>query len=158
MTERGHDLSVSYAPGSLFVVADPVRLEQIVVNLLNNAAKYTPPQGRIQLTATTDGQTVAISIKDNGVGIALAELPLMFELFVQGDRSLARSEGGLGIGLTLVKSLTEMHGGSVIATSEGPGKGCEFTVQFPAAQFRAERRGRSSFEIRRGVTPPPADR
>jgi PAS domain S-box-containing protein len=137
MAERGHELSVSYAPGALFVVADPVRLEQIVVNLLNNAAKYTPPQGRIWLTATTDGQIVAISVMDNGIGIAPGDLPLMFELFVQGDRSLARSEGGLGIGLTLVKSLAEMHGGSVCATSEGPGKGSEFIVKLPAAQVRA---------------------
>ena len=137
VAERGHELSVDYAPGTLFVVADPVRLEQIVVNLLNNAAKYTPPQGQIWLTAMSDGPSVAISVKDNGAGIPPERLPVMYELFVQGDRSLARSEGGLGIGLTLVKSLAEMHGGSVSGTSKGPGMGCEFTVRFPAAQVPA---------------------
>ena len=118
--------------------ADPVRLEQIAVNLLTNAAKYTESGGRIRLTAEQDGSDVVIQVRDNGMGIPPEKLPAMFELFVQGDRSAARSEGGLGIGLTLVKSLVEMHGGSVAAASEGPGKGSEFTVRLPAADGRKE--------------------
>ena len=119
VAERGHELSVHHVPGTLFVVADPVRLEQIVVNLLNNAAKYTPPQGHIWLTAMSDGQSVSISVRDNGVGIPHERLPAMYELFVQGDRSLARSEGGLGIGLTLVKSLRRCTEGVSAARARG---------------------------------------
>jgi CheY-like chemotaxis protein len=130
--ERKHKLDVSIGPGSLRVEADPVRLEQIVVNLLTNAAKYTESGGRIRLTAEHDGSEVVIRVRDNGIGIPPDQLPAMFELFVQGDRSSARSEGGLGIGLTLVKSLVEMHGGSVSAASEGPGNGSEFIVRLPA--------------------------
>ena len=98
--------------GNLWVDADPTRLEQIVVNLLNNAAKYTENGGDIRLTARREGGEIVITVKDNGVGIPPEKLPEMFELFAQGDRSLARSEGGLGIGLTIVKKLVEMHGGT----------------------------------------------
>jgi two-component system, chemotaxis family, CheB/CheR fusion protein len=131
--ERKHELTVSFRPGALHLLADPVRLEQVVVNLLTNAAKYTEAGGRIWLSAERDGPDVVIRVRDNGIGIPPERLPEMFELFAQGDRSLARSEGGLGIGLTLVKSLVEMHGGSVSASSGGPGAGSEFTVRLPAA-------------------------
>jgi len=130
--ERNHELIVSFRPG-LRLEADPVRLEQIIVNLLTNAAKYTENGGRIWLSANREGREVVIKVKDTGVGIPPEKIPQMFELFTQGDRTLARSEGGLGIGLTLVRSLAEMHGGTVTATSEGPGKGSEFIVRLPAA-------------------------
>ncbi|HEY0790737.1 MAG TPA: PAS domain-containing protein [Chthoniobacterales bacterium] len=131
--ERQHELTLSFRPGALFVEADPTRLEQILVNLLTNAAKYTESGGRIVLQARREGGEIVFSVRDNGVGIPAEKLPGMFELFAQGDRSLARSEGGLGIGLTLVRSLTEMHGGSVSAMSEGLGNGSEFIVRLPAA-------------------------
>ena len=105
----------------------------MLVNLLTNAAKYTPSGGRIQLIAGVEGDEVVFRVRDNGVGIPPELLPRMFDLFAQGDRSLARSEGGLGIGLTLVRSLAELHGGTVTATSDGPGKGSEFVVRLPAA-------------------------
>jgi len=129
--ERRHELSASFDHG-LWVQADPTRLEQVAVNLLTNAAKYTQNEGHIRLTARREGDAIAIAVKDDGVGIPPEKLPQMFEMFAQGDRSLARSEGGLGIGLTLVKTLTELHGGSITATSEGAGKGCEFVVRLPA--------------------------
>ena len=91
-----------------------------------------------------EGEEILITVRDSGIGILPAKLPEMFELFAQGDRSLARSEGGLGIGLTVVKKLVELHGGTVAAKSEGPGKGCEFLVRLPAAKSPAEAAGRQS--------------
>ncbi len=132
--ERKHKLFVSFGAGSLRVNADPVRLEQIAVNLLTNAAKYTESEGSIWLTVEQTETDVVIQVRDTGIGIPPDQLPEMFELFAQGDRSLARSEGGLGIGLTLVKSLVEMHQGTITASSEGLGKGSEFTVRFPAVR------------------------
>jgi CheY-like chemotaxis protein len=113
--------------------ADPTRLEQIVVNLLTNAAKYTESGGQIWLTARREPGEVVIRVRDTGIGMAPDQVPRMFELFAQGDRSPARVEGGLGIGLTLVQKLAEMHGGSVQARSQGPGTGSEFIVRLPAA-------------------------
>jgi CheY-like chemotaxis protein len=103
-----------------------------VVNLLTNGAKYTESGGSLWLTAGQDGADVVIQVRDNGLGIPPEKLAEMFELFVQGDRTAARSEGGLGIGLTLVKTLVEMHGGTVTASSSGPGEGSQFTVRLPA--------------------------
>ncbi|MFO0951231.1 MAG: PAS domain S-box protein [Isosphaeraceae bacterium] len=131
--ERGHHLVTEFAEGSLPLYADPARIEQVVVNLLTNAAKYTEPGGRIRLNSTRQGDQVVILVEDNGVGISPAKLPEMFELFAQGERSIARSEGGLGIGLTIVKKLTETHGGNVSARSDGAGRGSIFTVRLPAA-------------------------
>jgi PAS domain S-box-containing protein len=131
--QRKHELLLSFTSTDLRLEADPVRLEQILVNLLTNAAKYTPPGGRIQLIVGVEGEEVLFRVRDNGVGIVPELLPQMFELFAQGNRSLARSEGGLGIGLTLVKSLTELHGGTISAKSDGPDKGSEFLVRLPAA-------------------------
>jgi CheY-like chemotaxis protein len=102
------------------------------VNLLNNAAKYTDPDGRIDLTAVRVGAEAVVVVRDGGVGIAPELLPHIFDLFTQEGRSLSRSQGGLGIGLTLVKNLVEMHGGSVTARSEGLGRGSEFVVRLPA--------------------------
>jgi PAS domain S-box-containing protein len=131
--ERRQTLTVSVPSGTLWLDADPTRLEQILMNLLNNAAKYTGSGGFISLSATCEGEKVVMRVRDTGIGIAPEKLPQMFELFAQGDRSLARQEGGLGIGLTLARSLAEMHGGSLSAASEGPGKGSEFTLRLPAA-------------------------
>jgi PAS domain S-box-containing protein len=135
--EQGHELLVAFSSPGLRLDADPTRVEQILVNLLTNAAKYTPPGGRIQLDAGLNGEDVVFRVRDNGMGIAPELLPQMFELFAQGNRSMARSEGGLGIGLTLVKSLAELHGGTVAAFGEGPGTGSEFVVRLPAARDEA---------------------
>jgi PAS domain S-box-containing protein len=132
--ERKHTIEVSLDRGNLWVDCDPTRLEQVVVNLLNNAAKYSDNGGHIQLSAHNDGHEVVISVRDQGVGIPPEKLPQMFELFAQGDRSLARSEEGLGIGLTVVKKLVELHGGQVTAESGGIEKGSAFTIRLPAAQ------------------------
>jgi PAS domain S-box-containing protein len=130
---RQHQLMVTIAPAILPVNGDPVRLEQIVTNLLTNAAKYTASGGRIWLLADRDDGAIVVKVRDTGMGIPPEQISRMFELFAQGDRSLARSEGGLGIGLTLARSLTELHGGSITATSAGPGTGSEFVVRLPAS-------------------------
>jgi CheY-like chemotaxis protein len=125
------------------VDADPMRLEQIVTNLLTNAMKYTPAGGSITVTAGSAGDTAVIAVEDTGVGMTPDLVERVFDLFVQGERALARSEGGLGIGLTLVRRLVEMHGGSVVAESDGPGRGSRFTVRLPVATgvpARGERR------------------
>jgi PAS domain S-box-containing protein len=135
--ERKHTLDMTIDRGNLWVDADPTRLEQVVVNLLNNAAKYSENGGHIRLSAGPEGGNIVIRVKDAGIGIPPEKLPEMFRLFSQADHSSARSEGGLGIGLTIVKSLVEMHGGSITAHSEGPGKGSEFVVRLPAAEQSA---------------------
>jgi signal transduction histidine kinase/ActR/RegA family two-component response regulator len=127
----GHALSVSLPEEPLIVDADPVRLEQIVVNLVTNAAKYTPPRGRLAVSVAREPPDAVIRVRDNGVGIPADLLPHVFELFRQGERSLARGPGGLGIGLTIVHNLVTQHGGSVTARSEGPDSGSEFTVRLP---------------------------
>src|SRR6266540_4988462 len=126
-----HALTVELPAEPVVVDADPTRLEQIVSNLLNNAAKYTPAGGRIAVSVERRDREVGIHVKDSGHGIPPALLPRVFDLFVQAEQSLARSQGGLGLGLTLVKKLVELHGGSVEARSEGPGKGSEFIVRLP---------------------------
>ncbi|SIO29544.1 PAS domain S-box-containing protein [Singulisphaera sp. GP187] len=128
---RGQRLTVSSPRGALLVHADPLRLEQVFTNLLTNAVKYTPEGGRISVSAVSVDENVILSVEDNGVGISPERIPQMFELFTQGDRTLARSEGGLGIGLTIVKTLVEMHGGTVTAASDGPGQGSTFRVTLP---------------------------
>jgi signal transduction histidine kinase/CheY-like chemotaxis protein len=152
--ERKHELLLSCTSTDLRLEADTTRLEQILVNLLTNAAKYTPPGGRIQLIAGVEGDEVVFRVRDNGLGIRPELLPKVFDLFTQGDRSLDRSEGGLGIGLTLVRSLAELHGGAITATSDGPGKGSEFVVRLPAAEARA----RAAAGEERGATAPAARR
>jgi signal transduction histidine kinase len=131
---REHRLSVEFGHGESRVLVDPTRLEQIVANLLNNAAKYTDDGGDIQLSTAIEGEEMVIAVADTGLGIAPEQLPEMFELFVQGNRSADRSEGGLGIGLTIVRRLVEMHGGSVTAQSEGSGRGSTFTVRLPVVR------------------------
>jgi len=127
-----HTLQVQLpAPGTLVVDADLTRLCQIIANLLNNAAKYTPEGGRIEVAADRDGPHARICVQDSGVGIPPEMLPRVFDMFAQVDRSLERSQGGLGIGLALVKRLVEMHGGSVEAHSDGMGRGSRFVLRLP---------------------------
>ena len=120
-------------PEDLAVDADVNRLAQVFANLLNNASKYTPEGGRISISAARDGGQAVIRVRDTGIGIDPDLLPSIFDLFVQADRSLDRSQGGLGIGLTLVRRIMELHAGRVSASSGGPGKGSEFVVSLPEA-------------------------
>ncbi|WP_165251915.1 hybrid sensor histidine kinase/response regulator [Paludisphaera soli] len=131
MEQHRHELEVSPPVGPIVLWADAARLEQILVNLLNNAAKYTEAEGRIRLAAERDGDEAVIRVRDTGIGIAAEMLPLVFDMFAQVDHSLDRSQGGLGIGLTLVRTLAELHGGRVSVHSEGLGKGSEFLVRLP---------------------------
>lgn len=128
---RGHDLTITLPKEPLLVDADAARIEQVMANLLNNAAKYTEEGGRISIVVANLGKTLEIRVRDTGIGIAPELLPRVFDLFTQDTRSLDRSQGGLGIGLTLVRNLVEMHGGSVDVRSEGVGKGSEFIVRLP---------------------------
>jgi signal transduction histidine kinase len=129
----GHALSVTLPDAPLWIDGDLVRLSQVLGNLLNNAAKYTPPGGRIALEVVREGDAVVIRVRDNGAGISPAALPRLFEMFNRGDREGRGTDGGLGIGLALARRLAEMHGGRVDAASEGLGKGSEFTVRLPLA-------------------------
>jgi PAS domain S-box-containing protein len=129
--ERGHTLSISL-PADIRVDADAGRMEQVLVNLLLNAAKYTLPGGRIEIIAAQEGDAVVLTVRDNGIGIAAELLPYVFDLFSQADRSLDRSQGGLGLGLALVRRIVELHDGRVEARSEGCGKGAEFAIYLPA--------------------------
>ena len=128
-----HHLSVTLPPHPVLLEVDPARMAQVLSNLLNNAAKYTEEGGDIALTAVQRGREVVIGVRDNGIGIPPELLPHVFDMFTQADQTLSRSRGGLGIGLTLVRSLVEMHHGGVSAQSEGPGRGSEFTVRLPVA-------------------------
>jgi PAS domain S-box-containing protein len=137
---KGHQLAVSVPVGALFVDGDVVRLAQVIGNLLHNAAKYTDPGGHIELAGAIDGADVTIRVHDDGQGIPADRLPAMFELFVQGDQPPDRSQGGLGVGLALVRSLVQLHGGRIDARSEGPGCGSEFVIRLPAVPERQARR------------------
>src|SRR5262249_53829878 len=128
---QAHQLTVTLPPDPIHLDADPVRLAQVFSNLLSNAAKYTEKGGRIWLTAERQGGEVVVSVRDTGIGIAAEHLPHIFEMFSQVTPALERSQGGLGIGLALVKGLVELHGGSVEARSGGTGLGSEFTVRLP---------------------------
>jgi PAS domain S-box-containing protein len=125
------ELTVTLAPRALYLDADPARVAQVLGNLLNNASKFTDNGGHVWLTVQDAGGQVVIRVRDNGVGVDAADLPRVFDMFTQVDTSLERSRGGLGIGLTLVKTLVEQHGGSVEAHSEGLGRGSEFIVRLP---------------------------
>jgi signal transduction histidine kinase/ActR/RegA family two-component response regulator len=126
-----HRLSIALPPDVVFVDADSIRMAQVLSNLLNNAAKYTKPGGQIRLAAACEGSDVVFRVRDNGIGIPPEMLSGIFDLFAQVDHSLDHSQGGLGLGLTLVRSLVEMHGGSVQALSEGLSRGSEFIVRLP---------------------------
>jgi signal transduction histidine kinase/ActR/RegA family two-component response regulator len=144
MDGRGHHLTVSLPSEGVFLEADGGRLAQVFANLLNNAAKYTDPGGRISVTASTQPGFVVVRVSDTGCGIDGTVLPHVFDLFTQADRSISHSQGGLGIGLTLVRRLVELHGGMVRATSEGAGNGSEFEVTLPTTSV-----SRSAIEKRK---------
>jgi CheY-like chemotaxis protein len=130
---HGHVLSVSLAPEPLPLDADPTRLAQVVTNLLNNAVKFTSPGGRIEVSARPQDGEAVLSVRDNGAGIPADKLTSVFDLFTQLDSARDRSNGGLGIGLAMVRGLVDMHGGRVDAHSKGLGQGSEFTVRLPLA-------------------------
>jgi CheY-like chemotaxis protein len=127
----GHHLRVVLPAEPLYLHADPVRLTQVFVNLLNNSCKYTPPGGQLQISTVREGQHAVVRVTDSGAGIPSDQLERVFSMFNQVDRRPERSQGGLGIGLALVRRLVDMHGGSVQASSDGPGKGSEFVVRLP---------------------------
>ena len=130
---RHHQLAVAVPPEPVRIDGDLTRLVQVIANLLNNAAKYTEEGGHIRIDATREDGEAVIRVRDNGMGLPADLLPHVFDLFTQADRSLDRSQGGLGIGLTLVRQLVDLHGGRVEARSDGPGQGSEFIVRLPAA-------------------------
>ncbi|MEP2775856.1 MAG: ATP-binding protein [Luteolibacter sp.] len=136
--EKGHSLVRNIPEEPIFLFADPHRLTQVFSNLLNNAASYTPAGGRIELTATLGESEIEVSIKDSGMGIAAEKQEEVFEMFTQIDRKTQGGYAGLGIGLTLVRSLVDMHGGSVAVASEGAGKGSEFTVSIPGVSEESD--------------------
>jgi PAS domain S-box-containing protein len=133
MEELGHEVSVTLPSAKVYLDADPVRLAQVFTNLLNNAAKFTPRGGRIWLTAQNQGDEVIVSVRDTGIGVPPEHLPHLFDMFSQAIPALDRSPGGLGIGLSLVRSLVELHGGHVEARSPGLNQGSEFIVHLPSA-------------------------
>jgi CheY-like chemotaxis protein/anti-sigma regulatory factor (Ser/Thr protein kinase) len=138
LEERQHRLTVDVPATGLVVNGDADRLAQVVANLLANAAKYTPTGGHVQVRARRDGDEVFVDIADDGQGLPPDLVPHIFDLFVQGPRASDRREGGLGLGLTLVRSLVAMHGGRVDAHSDGPARGSTFTVRLPVTTARPE--------------------
>lgn len=135
---RGHHLHVESPPFPVVVLADRKRLVQVVTNLLGNAAKYTPERGYLQLAITLHEDNIAITVRDNGIGMSQEFIPHAFELFSQAEKTLARTAGGLGLGLALVKNLVELHGGRVTCSSAGLGQGSQFTVVLPQHQGGSE--------------------
>jgi PAS domain S-box-containing protein len=133
-TAFGHTLEFTLPDHDIQIIGDPTRLSQVIVNLVNNAAMYTPDGGRIEIELEQSGGFAYIHVRDNGVGMSSELIESAFDLFVQGDRTLDRPEGGLGIGLTLVKRIVELHGGAVSASSAGEGLGSEFVVSLPAVE------------------------
>lgn len=138
---RGQRLICDYPRGVLFISADTQRMIQVVGNLLSNAAKFTPHDGKVWLEATRDGDSVVIKVRDNGIGIEPGRLEGLFELFAQGHPSLDLAQGGMGIGLTIVRILTEMHGGEIQVTSAGRNQGTEFTLHLPVAAYPEDTSG-----------------
>ncbi|OLL29127.1 hybrid sensor histidine kinase/response regulator [Burkholderia sp. SRS-W-2-2016] len=135
LNRKGHTLSSALPHEPVFVLGDSVRIAQVLGNVLSNAVKYTPPGGDIRVEVRDAQNDVLVSVRDNGVGIAAETLPHIFDLFVQSEISLERSEGGLGIGLPLARTLVELHGGQIEAFSAGPGRGSEFVVRLPLTRI-----------------------
>jgi signal transduction histidine kinase len=138
LAARRHRLTVSLPPGPVSLDGDPLRLAQVLTNLLGNAAKFTDPGGHIRLTAQVDAGRAVLRVRDNGRGIDPGLLPRVFDLFYQVPGPGQQATGGLGIGLALVKSVVELHGGSVEAYSDGPGTGCEFVIRLPTTERRPD--------------------
>src|SRR5262249_29020381 len=141
------ELIVSLPEEPLRLNADLVRLAQVFANLLNNAAKYSKEGARITFAASREGEQAVVRVRDEGIGIAPEMLPRIFDLFAQADVSLGRSDGGLGIGLTLVRSLVTLHDGTVQAFSAGLGKGAEFVVRLPLLMNAAATRPKSTADV-----------
>ena len=137
ITTRNHTLTVVLPDAPLLLDADPTRLTQIITNLMDNAAKYTDPGGEIEVSARREGDDIVLSVRDTGIGIPHDMQGQVFDLFTQVDVPIARSLGGLGLGLSLVRSLAELHGGSATVTSDGPGRGSTFTVRLPVGTAEA---------------------
>jgi len=133
---RGHELRSNLQPGTLYVEVDATRIEQVICNVLTNASKYTEPGGLLKVCVDAVEGCACIRIHDNGVGISREMLPHIFELFTQADRSLAHSQGGLGIGLALAKSLVEIHGGKISIHSPGLSQGTQVTIKLPLCQVQ----------------------
>lgn len=150
LRERSHEFTASLPAEPVYVNGDLVRLVQIVANLLDNAAKYTPPSGQVSLQLETVGQTAELRVVDNGAGMAGDVVETLFGLFVQGDRSPERSEGGLGLGLALVRRLVSLHAGSVVGSSDGPGRGSTFVVRLPLTNERPDASVSSPQDSQRG--------
>lgn len=151
--QAGHELAVVVPDEPIFVDGDAIRLSQVVSNLLNNSAKYTHRGGHIRLTARREGGTVVVSVKDDGIGIPPAMMDKVFVMFTQVNRELEKTTGGLGIGLSLVKGLVEMHGGTIVASSDGEGMGSEFVVRLPVVTPVIARPDRSNGQTS-DVVPP----
>jgi CheY-like chemotaxis protein len=141
---QAHQFSVTLPPDPIYLDGDPIRLAQVFSNLLNNAAKYTGKGGHIWLTAERQDGEAVVSVRDTGIGIAAEHLAHVFEMFSQVTPALERSQGGLGIGLALVRGLVELHGGSVEARSPGPGRGSDFSVRLPVVKTPVQSRQESS--------------
>ncbi|HTV18073.1 MAG TPA: ATP-binding protein [Polyangiaceae bacterium] len=137
LEERAHTLVLDVPARGLLVEADAARMTQVLSNLLTNACKYTPPGGRLTVSAGSEGSDVVVSVQDNGMGISAEALPRVFDLFVQGQQAIDRAHGGLGLGLTIVRSLVERHGGTVSAHSHGQDRGSQFIVRLPRARAQA---------------------
>jgi PAS domain S-box-containing protein len=151
LDKRGHHVHLALPKEKLLVHGDVTRITQVVVNLLNNAAKYTPEGGDVWVKVAPEGEDAVVRVRDNGTGIAPELIENVFDLFAQGERTLDRSEGGLGIGLTLARRIVMMHGGSISAHSEGPGKGSEFVVRLPRLDPEAWESGPTGNLERRGA-------
>jgi len=151
VNEHQHRLEIDMPDEPVRLEADLTRLSQVFLNLVNNAAKYTPNGGVIRLTAKVENGEAVVRVRDNGLGIAPELLPKIFDLFVQGSRSLDRAAGGLGIGLSLVREIVRLHGGTISAVSAGAGQGSEFTVRLPLARVapaEASKPYKSSYGMR----------
>jgi signal transduction histidine kinase len=140
LEQLGHHLAIDVPARGLVVSGDRVRLAQVVGNLVNNAAKYTPAGGRIELTGRPDGDEITLGVRDNGVGISPDMLPHVFELFVQARQGADRAHGGLGLGLAIAQSVTRLHGGRIVVASDGPGRGSTFIVRLPAVEIGEDAR------------------
>jgi signal transduction histidine kinase/CheY-like chemotaxis protein len=149
----GHEFQSTIHDSDLVIWVDPVRISQVLLNLLNNAAKFTPQHGKIELWDSRDGDALEIHVKDNGIGIPGEMLPKIFDMFAQLDYSKGRSRGGLGLGLSIARTLVEMHGGTVTVKSEGPGRGSEFVVRLPQLVEQGARKP-EDLSTARGATDP----
>jgi len=153
-----HELTVALPPEPIYLDADQTRLTQVFSNLINNAAKYTETGGHIWLCAERQGGDVVVSVRDTGIGIPAEHLPRLFEIFSQVAPALERSQGGLGVGLSLVRGLVRLHGGSVEAHSGGPGRGSEFIVRLPVTEGSVSRAPHEASEVGSEACPGPKSR